>query len=381
MPVVHSPRHRFARLALAALLGVALAAAPALARPKKGGRAASTSKKRRGKAAVPAPAATAPAAPASTPAPAEPVEPDPEPAEVASPATSSGPPARAKVAALAVDRVFLSVGAAAGVKRGALVTVRGFRGQVKASIDVVSSHAASFGLADAPSRVRVGDVVVIRAERAAAESDAGNAVVVGPRTPQKDLYDRNLAAPAPAPPLVVAAVDKEARAAQRAEARPAKGAAWHGELGLSGIVVHDGSNTGLDYYQARLDSRLTGTDLAGGHLLYDHRVALQGEFGPGLDQRAGFVRRYVRADWLNLTYLPVAAGDYRITAGRLLPSALGLNGPVDGARLAWNGKHAGIGLTAGLAPDPLNQTPSTRSTKAGVDVHVNAAPGGVELRA
>jgi hypothetical protein len=282
------------------------------------------------------------------------------------------------VVALAADRVYLSPGARAGVLSGARVRIHGRDGVFSAVVDAVTASRAAVLLDDAAARVALGDPAVIE-QGAAAPAGAPPNVRVGPRGAPEELYRDTLATSGPTPPLIVAAVDRErASSGGTAADRPT---GWHGLLGLSALALHDGTASRLDFYQVRLDSRLTGSELLGGHLRYDHRISVQGEFGPGLSQRPGYAsRRWVRADWLYATYLPIAGGPYSISAGRMLPAGPALLGPSDGIRLGYQRRGMGVSLGAGLAARPSNLFVDPRSLRADVSGYFTGHVHGVELR-
>jgi hypothetical protein len=289
----------------------------------------------------------------------------------------AAPQVRTSVVALAADRVYLPIGRARGLSMGAEVIVRPRRGgAVRARIDALSEHGASFALAEAPSRVAAGDGAEVQA--AGHGATAAPHAQVGPVGDPASLHARALALPAAAPPLVVAAVDRNRPQETRASRTEAP---WSGMLALSAFAMRDlAPGRSLAFYQFRLDSRLSGRGLAGGRVDYDHRLAVLGEFGSAVDRVPGQRRPILRADWLYATYRPDPAGAFRASGGRLLPSAP-LVGPLDGGRAGLEGKHGGVALSAGAAAAPDNLDPSAKTVRAGLEAFGRGRLGGFDVRA
>ncbi len=288
------------------------------------------------------------------------------------------PPLRARVQAVAEDRIYLAAGRAEGVRPGAQVAITGRRGTVvRGRVEAVTEHGASIALEGAPARVRAGDVAAIAAS--AADAAVASHARVGPVGPPDALHAEALARVAEPPPLVVAAMD---RGRARVETRAVEGPKVSGTLALSTYAMRDlGPGGGLDYYQVRLDSRLSARDLLGGRLDYDHRVGVIGEFGETLSARTrGTNRPIVRADWLSAMYRPDPRGLFRFGGGRLLPQ-VALVGPLDGARVGLFGKHGGVALLAGAAARPDDLVPEGRTLRFALEGFGAGRLGGLDVRA
>ena len=294
----------------------------------------------------------------------------PVPVPAAAPRSLTAP-----IEGLSLDRVYLAIGTRDGVRIG----MRGQRGATAFVIDAVADHAASFACPDAPGTFAPGETVELGGLDPAAPALPPEAVraVVGPQEDASTLYPRSLGVPALPPPVIIAEVDRDAEAARK-HAAEARGP-WRGWLALSASAVRDFGDSNTSSYQVRLDSRLLGENLAGGHLRYDHRLAIMADFGSAIDRRPE-ARRWVRADWLNLTYYPVVNGPYALTAGRMTPVGLAMTDVVDGARFGFSREWGGVSVTAGLGPRPTDGRPDIQTGRADIDAYFQGKAGGVQLR-